>query len=418
MTESSNAQAPNRVTIIGAGLAGLTLALALHDNNIVSTIYECRSSSHAMGGGIMLSPNALRVLDSIGKPRSIYSRIRSKGYNFDKLSFVNDDHQVSDVYYFGHEQLYGYTGLRIYRQVLINELLMMCQERHITIEYNRSFSMVTSENANSVTFSMSDGEVIETPMLIGADGIHSAVRQYLSDVTPQFGGLLAIIGHIPTSTIDLPENYPLPVTIQGKGGAFVIAPQDVDGSDCLVGVQRPFPSQDREGWTQLAQDKTKLYEMFTANKESMNDVVKSAMVAVKPEDLTIWPFHQIPNLKTWASKDERVIILGDAAHAIPPTAGQGVNQAFEDIWSFAILLAATKKQSVPLSTALRFWKDWRQARVEKVKTLTTQMNAKRLPEAERERAENPKGGQGELQWLYGCNIKEEMSAWLDVASVV
>ncbi|KAI1445842.1 hypothetical protein F5Y02DRAFT_417760 [Annulohypoxylon stygium] len=74
---------PARVAIVGGGLAGLTLALALHDLNIPSTVYEARSEDFDQGGGIMLSPNALRVLGSVG----VYERIRSKSLQFDVLTF-------------------------------------------------------------------------------------------------------------------------------------------------------------------------------------------------------------------------------------------------------------------------------------------------------------------------------------------
>lgn len=137
----------------------------------------------------MLSPNALRVLDSTGRPSSVYQRIQLKGYNFDKLSFLNNQHELQDLYYFGEKKLYGYHGLRIYRQVLIKELANMVHEREILVYYERKYFHIVSEDAFGVTFEMANGEQIKTDMLIGADGIYSSVRKHITDVIPVFSGM-------------------------------------------------------------------------------------------------------------------------------------------------------------------------------------------------------------------------------------
>ncbi len=75
------ATSEHSVAIIGAGLAGLSLALALHQQNIPCTIYESRPAPLNIGGAVMLSPNALKVLDAL----KLYSSAKTKGYSFEKL---------------------------------------------------------------------------------------------------------------------------------------------------------------------------------------------------------------------------------------------------------------------------------------------------------------------------------------------
>ena len=361
---------------------------------------------------VQLSPNGLHVLDSIGKPKSIHQRVHNKGFKFDKLYFLNEQHEVKDDYCFGDEALYGYPGLRLYRQVLIEEMVAMVRESGISIHYEHKFSHVISDTPSGVTFAMADGVQLTTDMLVGADGIHSTVRAHIADVEPQFGGLLAITSAIPRSALRLPRNdYPLPCTIQGKAGAFVMAPQDADGSELLIGTQRPHAALDLHGWTALRADKPRLIAMFTAGKETWSDVVQSALEATNPQKLNIWPFHTLPRLERWTSDSGRVVILGDAAHAIPPSAGQGVNQAFEDAYALALLLPEI--EAVGQDRSLAFWQAWRQDRIDKVNGLTQLMNNKRLPEAQRKQVENlPNNVEDVVGWLYRPKLDAEITAWV------
>ena len=105
----------------------------------------------------------------------------------------------------------------------------------------------------------------------------------------------------------------------------------------------------------------------------------------------------VPKLDTWASKHSRVVILGDAAHAIPPTAGQGVKQAFEDVCTCALILAKSQLQN--MERGLKVWQRGRQERVDRLLDLNTQIDLRRLPR-------DPSAGPAEvdkpfdLEWLY------------------
>jgi 2-polyprenyl-6-methoxyphenol hydroxylase-like FAD-dependent oxidoreductase len=375
---------PENIAIIGAGLAGLSLALSLHARSIPCTIYELRLPSEATTGALMLSPNALSVLNSLG----VYERIRSKGYNFENIAFKDDKEETTDLYPLGNEMLYGYKALRIYRQILLTELRSMVQEREIPVIYEKKFSHVLLESPDEgVTFQFVDGSTGQAALLVGTDGIHSTVRKYVSPSTsPLYSGMLAITCAIPISKLRFPadKDYStLPVGIHGKLGTFVFAPQDVDGSEVLAGTQKRYPEQSKVEWGRLFEAKDELLALLSTQKSEWPDVVQSGLENVPKDTLSIWPYYTVPKLATWRSEKQRVIILGDAAHAIPPTAGQGASQAFEDAFTLAFLLSKLSP-AISLAAVLEFWQNYRQERVDKVIALTQQLNNTRLPAAERE----------------------------------
>lgn len=388
----------------------------MRDLNIPNTVYESRPESYDQGGGIMLSPNALRVLDSVG----VYERIRDRSLQFDVLTFKDVDGRTTDEYYFGSEKLYGYPAIRIMRKQLLDELRATLRERDIPIHYDHKLTEVISDGPDGVKFAFANGEVASAPLLIGADGIHSAVRStFLPQIKPIYVGFIGISGVVQRSKLRLPEGYNLPATVMGKNGAFLLVPQKPDGSELFIGSQRRFGGLDREGWEALRQDKKKLYDLLQENPEDWPDVVRSALEGMSVEDMGYWAFHGIPPLERWITESSRVILVGDAAHAIPPTAGQGANQAFEDVRALATLLSKLSP-GVPLDKAAVAWQSYRQGRVRAVLELTNQMNAKRLPEAEREKlppgsiwgdASQTRGDGGELSWLYKPDLAEEAEKW-------
>jgi 2-polyprenyl-6-methoxyphenol hydroxylase-like FAD-dependent oxidoreductase len=365
----------------------------------------------------MLSPNALRVLDSVGA----YERLKTRALQLDVLSFTDGKNEVTDKYYFGNEEMYGYPALRVVRKDVLDVMIGMLQEKGVPVHFEKKLIGVTDAGGEEVELEFANGEKVSAPLVIGADGIHSTVRQsFLPDVKAVFAGFLGINCHVDRSKLRVPEGYPLPATVMGKNGAFLLVPQNADGSELFIGSQRMFPDLGTEGWAALRKDKQKLYDMLQENKSSWPDIVQSALEAAEVDRMNFWAFHGIPPLKSWLSDSKRIILVGDAAHAIPPTVAQGANQAFEDVRSLATLLARLSER-VPLDRAAEKWQAYRKDRVDRVLELTKQMNAKRMPEAVR--AKMPpgavwsdqsltRGDGGELKWLYGPDLVQEAEKWV------
>ncbi|KAL7796268.1 monooxygenase [Trichoderma afarasin] len=401
------------VAIIGAGLSGLTLALALHRKNIPCILYESREASLDIGGAIMLSPNALKILDALG----VYANIAPLGYHFEELFFHSDDDKPVDNFEFGSQAKHAYKALRIYRYELINVLVSMVSDAGIPVQYNKKFSHVTSESPSSVTFAFADGSSATAKLLVGADGIHSRVRKHLyPDLVPKFTNMIGVTAAVPRAQLQAGPDYPLPVTIMSpKHGAFVIAPQRADGSEVLIGKQRRLQQEyDRAGWDDLMDNKSWCVDFLREGSADFPPIVANAVTDIPLKGINLWPFYLVPKLDTWTQG--RVVILGDAAHAIPPTAGQGVNQAFEDVYTFAGVVARVQQMkeseddpqdAVRIAKALKSWQLGRQARVDRVLDLNDKLNKRRLPDAVKAGNFEP----FDLDWLYGVDFEQLIAEW-------
>ncbi|KUL89408.1 hypothetical protein ZTR_04299 [Talaromyces verruculosus] len=400
---------PN-VAIIGSGLAGLSLALALHEQSIPVTIYESRPGPLNIGGAVMLSPNALRILDHLG----VYQTVKEKGYNFDTLHYRDLSGNLLETYDFGGEEKYGYKGLRIYRYVLIDELLAAIKEKEILVQFGKKFIKVIEDSpTHGVTFAFADGGTESAGILVGSDGIHSTVRKYLyPDLEPRFIGMAGITATVPTAQLKLPEDYHIPVTITSSLGGFVIAPL-IDGSEVLIGKQQRV-SAGEPGWDrEFVADKQGGKEFLQADNAHFPEFVLNAVSKIDPAKVNKWPFFIVPKLDKWASDTRRVLIVGDAAHAIPPSAGQGINQAFEDVYVLALLLGKAD-EITSMKDALSFWQTYRQERVDRILELNKQIDLRRMPSDDA--AISSESGfvreEFDLTWLYNPDFQKTVEDWV------
>jgi hypothetical protein len=115
----------DRVAIVGAGLTGLSLALALQKQSIPCILYELRPHLLDIGGTVTLSPNALWILDTLG----IYERIKENGHEWEVMYFKSQQDELVGSIEYGSKSKFGYRALRIYRHFLITALLDVAAEK-------------------------------------------------------------------------------------------------------------------------------------------------------------------------------------------------------------------------------------------------------------------------------------------------
>lgn len=404
---------PKSVTIIGASVCGLALSLALYKHGIPSRIFELRDKYYTFGGALSLTPNALRILELL----DAYSSVKSKGWDFEKMTFITDpERTITGELYFGQKDVYGYDGLRISRNVLIHELTDLAIEAGVQIHYGKKFTNIVHEDSSGVHFEFADGTRDQAELLIATDGIHSKVRSYLfPDLVPHYSGVVGATYCFPRANVQWEKDFPLPVSLRGKQGTFMITPQNEGGKEIFVGRQCKYEQTDRAGWDALSKDEQQLHDLIKGDAAAWTPLVQDIQAQISTPDahfVNAWPFHTIPKLDRWHSSTGRVMMLGDAAHAIPPSAGQGANQAFEDSYSFAMLLA-NLDDKVSFLDALKVWEAYRMQRMDDVLRLTNRLLCLRM--TEEERAQIPE----DLRWeLDGRDAGKSQLGWLYLVDIV
>ncbi|KAK4565343.1 hypothetical protein LTR86_003960 [Recurvomyces mirabilis] len=431
------------VALIGGGLGGCALALALTAHDIPITIYEARGpGADTLTSGVVLTPNGLHVLDRLG----VFDRIKDRCWISTHRTFKDRKDHTARKVVVAAKELYGYHNHRLWRKVLLDEMKEMLSERGITINYNSKFSGFESDTHQGVTFLINDS-LQSASLLIASDGLHSTIRHYLApEIGPEYTGTIGILAHIPHSSVSWPyADYEKNATIQDKPGAIFFLPEDAEGKDLMIGLQVQYPEQSRDDLERLNGDKDALVDFYRKDYEKWGATAKKIIDAVSTEgkeSLWVWPYMRMPKLEKWFSKTGRVVLVGDGAHALPPSSGQGVNQALEDVYSLAMILAAVSKHesmtSIPHSNGqtngsgtdqrqtrvlegLGFWQQMRQKRVDAIYDWATNSNnVQRLPEAERNKlmAEGKikKGTAGEgddMSWLYAPRLESDVQEWID-----
>ncbi|KAH8817483.1 hypothetical protein F5884DRAFT_853898 [Xylogone sp. PMI_703] len=412
------AERQKTVAIVGGGLAGMTLALALaKENSFRPIIYELREQGDNRGANIALAPNGLRVLQHVG----VYDKIRPLGYSFEAFTTYNGQGQVLGRALYGSEQHYGFRGLRIHRAQVHQALLDEVKAQGIPIRNGMRFAAIYEETDNGVKFRFENGQIAEADFLIGADGIHSKVRPYINKVEPVYSGFAGIIG-LSIKRENLHESHRdivFPCFTFGKTGFVAMMPSNHDGSVIDFFSTFPFPSQTKEWWEDFMSHREKQKKMLVERFGGPEWPLFISKIAKEQatENLNAHPFFEVPELESWHSPKGRVILLGDSAHAMSPQAGIGASLAFEDAESLMCTMTHKLFANRPLDL-LTIWENHRRDRVKKVLNAAHENGRKRRPESSIIKQKikeltiwaqamwnGPMGGQ---EWMYGYKVEEQL----------
>ncbi|KAK4034172.1 6-hydroxynicotinate 3-monooxygenase [Parachaetomium inaequale] len=333
--------------IIGGGPAAVLAALRLHRSNSISPVlYEIRPKPTTLGGAIGIPANGLRLLNQLG----LYEECVAKSALTSKLVLhalngcVMGEMDMADW----SEKQTGFGYLRIRRTDLMDVLLAAAERENIPIHFGKVLTAI-EEKDGRVLVQFADGTTDSADFLLGCDGIHSSVRKlYVDpDVTPEYTGIanmfsLIPAGHDLTTASESGPIANLNATLTSDG-LFAISPT-TPASDLLYWFfsrEVPLPASDhgRDGWeatgkTEVDRCKTTLLQLLGEEKSEWVDMLRQ--LVQRTETVKFYPIYKLPTGRPWFRG--RCLIIGDAAHAMPPHASQGVSMALEDVFLLSTLL--------------------------------------------------------------------------------
>ena len=343
----------NHVIIIGGGLAGLALSLFLKKAGIKSTIYEAYPRLTNIGGGLTIAPNGMNVLAELG----LKEKLLQKGGIVKEFAFINQQ----GIYLAGikiDEKKYGQPSVPITRSDLHEILTNAAEEQGITIYYQKRLKGI-DDNGLTVTAHFEDGSVSEGDILIGADGLRSATRSitFPDAPSPSYTGFWGIGGFIDKSaTVSLTEKEKDVMMLTfGQNGFFGhgMINKDHLGWWCHIEGEEETTRNETFSMTD-ARIKEILLEKYTGYHPRVIELI------TKTTSYTKTLIYDIPSLPVWHKG--RVLLVGDAAHAVSPGSGLGASLAFED----TIYLAKLLRDEDDYALAFQLFQQERKPRVEKV----------------------------------------------------
>jgi 2-polyprenyl-6-methoxyphenol hydroxylase-like FAD-dependent oxidoreductase len=236
--------------------------------------------------------------------------------------------------------------MRIKRIDLVDVLLGAAERAKILIYYNKRIVRI-EEGKDKVTATFSDGTIDTADILLGCDGIHSSVRKLYVDPLqePEYSGLASIFTIIPASSLSastIAQTKGMNATITQEG-MFLAIPCTATGDEIMWGFSQevPLPTSGdiRDGWEVHARDEVKGFKdkMLRLLQDAQGEwgTAMREIIDATPT-VKFYPVYRLPLGGSWYKG--RCLLVGDAAHAMQPHAGQGVSMAVEDAFLLARLL--------------------------------------------------------------------------------
>lgn len=313
-------RAKSHVLIAGAGMGGLALALGLLRRGYRVSLFEKVVDLKEIGAGFMCSPNGTRVLYALGLREEI-DRIEVRIADRDVRLWNTGEAWHLPGHGAGSEQRYGAPFLVLHRGDLHAVLLAAVRRLHPDAVQVGSPVAGFRQDSDRVFLRLEDGREIEGDLLIGADGVHSAVRKCLFGAdSPQFTGEIAWRGLIPVER--LPERMRRHVTSNWIGPRGSVTMYPVHRGELLNFVGLVERDDWRvESWIEQGSHDECLRD-FRGWHEDIHFLIRRVE---QPFKFAL--FLREP-LARWSVG--RVSLLGDACHATTPYLGQGLNMALED----------------------------------------------------------------------------------------
>jgi salicylate hydroxylase len=334
-----------RIVIIGGGIGGLAAALALEQRGAEVIVTEQSSQLSEIGAGLNLTPNAIKAFRALG----LEDRINAigAGSEFLVIRSWKNGRYISRVRRGDLREKFGAPNLTVHRADLLSVLANALKATDIRLGKR---CVAVEARKDSAVARFADDSEIEADIIVGADGIHSAVRRSLfgADV-PRFTGCICWRGMAPAEAVPHDINTTDGTMWMGPHGHVVHYP--VRRGE-LINIVAHF---DSDAWTEESWTR----ECDVAEPAAAYAGWHSALTRLFPCSTRWykWALYDRDPLEKWSKG--RVTLLGDSAHAMLPYLGQGAAMAIED---GCVLAATIVRQAGDLDAALLTYEQLRAPR--------------------------------------------------------
>jgi 2-polyprenyl-6-methoxyphenol hydroxylase-like FAD-dependent oxidoreductase len=336
-----------KYSIIGAGIGGLTTALAFEKHGIDYHIFEKASELSEVGAGIWLAPNALQVLEHLG----VLDDIKAKGNSIDRITLGKADlNPISDNFQDNIKKQFGFSTIAIHRAELQKILFNKIPKEKISLA--KGFQSFQKLNDDLIKIKFDDKSEFLTDFLIGADGINSKVRKQLfPNSKTRFSGQTCWRG---VANIKLSKEF------KNRG-------MELWGNQIRFGISKI--AKDKVYWFAVALDRPNQKNDGDLKKQKLlriynhfDPLVKELISATSEIAILRNDINDLEPLKNWHKGN--VCLIGDAGHATTPNMGQGGAQAIEDAYYLSNLIKSNLNENI--------FKFFQQKRQSKVNTIVKQ----------------------------------------------
>jgi salicylate hydroxylase len=344
--------AKKKILIAGAGIGGLTAALACLRLGFDVEVYEQASELKEVGAGLQLSANGNRVLYELGLESEL-KRLSCEATGKEiRLWNTGETWKLFDL---GSESVarYGYPYFTVYRPDLLRVLIDAVRTIKSDAVHLKARCQSFEQDEDCVTLRFEDGTVARGDALIGADGVHSKIRQALfGKDNPEFTGLMAWRGVIDMER--LPEHMRRQVGTNwvGPGGHVVNYALNAGRLMNFVGIRERNDWQ-IESWNQAGTSEECAAD-FVGWNEDIQQMIQAIDVPYK------WALMTRAPLPKWSVG--RVSLLGDACHSTLPFLAQGAVMSIED----GFILARALVAYLDIPTALQRYEAARHERTTRI----------------------------------------------------
>lgn len=344
-----------KVLIIGSGFAGTALALFLKRAGFDPEIYEARSALEVDAGAFLyLAPNGVKVLKELGLDRPL----EQDGFPATGMVFYNQKgRRIGELDNRSDLERYGARGQVLKRAQIFRVLQGEVARQGIPVHYGRRLEGLEVLGQEGVVARFAGGTSAEGEVLVGADGINSSTRRIILPQSPgpRYTGLVDTGGFTFLPSLRAHSGPQHMIFGHKAFFSYVVRPSgEVYWFSNVPWAREPT----REELKAIAPAvwKQRLLELHAGDPAPVVEIIRST----EAEGLGKWPLRDMPSLPAWHKGP--VCLVGDAAHATSPSAGQGASLALED----AAVLAKCLRDIRGLEPALAAFQRLRKGRVEQV----------------------------------------------------